>query len=78
MNPFDDISGFEFASGGYYSDFVRSDISEISVGESTQVDLRGKTVAAYRMTLGKVQSEQNKKFKTKVCKQGNLWIKRIS
>lgn len=78
MNPFlkEETAGSDFE--GYYSDAVFSQVAEVMIGESIKVDLLGKSATDFRMTLRYVSARNSiGKFKTKMAKDGSLWVKRI-
>jgi len=74
MNP------FNTSSKDYFSSHVKSDVESINLGDSKQVNLDGKSIPAYRMTLIYVCHKAfsgERKFKTKVASDGSLWVMRV-
>jgi hypothetical protein len=75
MNPFSDTAT------GNFSKLVENDIGSLEVGESKQVDLRGKQVKDYRSALSHVCRYKffwRKRFLTKTSPDGSLWVKRVN
>ena len=59
-----------------YMDHVRSELSDIELGELKLVDLSGETVERFRRSLSHIKTP-DKHFKTKVSGDGCLLVKRI-
>jgi hypothetical protein len=57
-----------------YSDYVRKSVLDIGVGEVAEIDLMGKMVSTFRMTLNIVKGDR--RFVTNVDINGKFWVKR--
>lgn len=79
MNPFLNSNSDLKLSGNYYADFVLLQVKDMAVADSLRVDLGGKSTPDFRMTLRYVADKKlnGSKFKTKVSKDGALWVKRV-
>lgn len=73
MNPFESKEAYH----GRLKLAVRATVRSLEQGESTMADTMGKSIASYRATLNKMCKEDGYIVRTTVCKQGNLWIKRL-
>lgn len=74
MNPFRDFQ----KKGVTYADWVYSQVSDVGEGGSIRADVGEKTIVDFRMTLRYVSSTKlgGAKFKTKIAKDGSLWVLR--
>lgn len=57
-----------------YSEYVREEIDGLRVGESKEINLLGKHVSTFRMTLNNIRGD--KRFITNTDINGMFWIKR--
>tara|TARA_R110002096_G_C14047758_1_gene672985 strand:+ start:261 stop:494 length:234 start_codon:yes stop_codon:yes gene_type:complete len=76
MNPFNVNKG-EPPTGKsvFFTDEVKKQITALEIGEAAKADLLGEELPKFRMTLRYVQGQ--KRFKTKINWDGELWIMRI-
>ena len=76
-NPFEiEKKETEFSQEGFYSDFVKNQISKANIGDSLIMDLGGKDLPSCRSRIQYVSGKLDVKFRTKFH-EGNLWVKRI-
>ena len=73
-NPFSESDATPFIESAYFTDIVKSQIESLELYETVKVDLVGKTICKFRMTLRHVQGL--KRFKTKTNWNKDLYIMR--
>lgn len=76
MNPFESQN----YGGAFYTDLVHGQVIDLKEGQSKKVDLCGKTVNDFRMTLRHISKTRmgGAKFKTKISSDGTLWALRVN
>tara|TARA_R110002153_G_scaffold140936_1_gene291879 strand:- start:92 stop:316 length:225 start_codon:yes stop_codon:yes gene_type:complete len=60
-----------------FADAVRCQVLDLKVEESMKADLVGKSIKSFRMALSKIGFQEQKKFKSVIDLNNNLYIMRI-
>lgn len=76
-NPFNESFNNGFTGEGFFSDFIMSQLSPIQIDEAKQIDLCGVNLATGRATIQHVAGKMGTKYKTRMTRTGEFWIKRI-
>ena len=77
-NPFKQVSAKNITEefSIRFTSFIKNQLEAMVVGDSINIDTRGKAHTRARSTIHHLSNE-NFKFTTKTDKQGNLWVLRI-
>ena len=57
-----------------FADAVRCQVLDLKVEESMKADLVGKSIKSFRMALSKIGFQEQKKFKSVIDLNNNLYI----